>query len=204
MNYLCTGWNRTGTTSVGSLLKKLGSKHESFTEELFGLLIDGNIGRLLEIASNIDSADDFPFNLLYREIKSTNQDLKVVHTYVSDPETWIKRQKTLALRAPTKRLKVCNFFLYGKSSPFLNEQAFIERYMAHNDEVRSFFKEDPNFIAVDLTESKDREDLFKWIEGELNQNIERGSHHKQNVTKKAFLSYSEAQLQQIKFNITVS
>ncbi|MFL1406152.1 sulfotransferase [Marinobacter sp. M1N3S26] len=204
MKYLCSGWNRTGTTTMGSVFKKLGGKHVTFSEELFDCLIEGRVEHLLDVASNADSADDFPFNILYPELKKENKDLKVVHTYVRDPEVWIKRQKTLALRAPTKRLRICNLFLYGKASPFGNEKSFIDRYLSYNNEVLSFFEGDPNFIKVDLTDFEDKKRLSSWIEVELNHDIGGDDFTMENVTKKPFSSYSLNHLQTIKHNVKSS
>ena len=204
MRYLCTGWNRTGTSTIGKMLSDNSQKHVTYNEELFDLLIEGKIKQLIKIASEVDSADDFPFNLLFKEIKNNNPNLNVIHTYVSDPNVWMARQKTLALRAPTKRLRVANLYLYGKASPFGNESAFIERYLEHNKEVCAFFEGDATFIKVDLTIEADHSKLLKWMseQSRLGGDLKR-SLPVINATEKPFARYSVDEINRIKHNITL-
>ncbi|MCF7970796.1 MAG: hypothetical protein K9L22_06485 [Methylococcaceae bacterium] len=204
MRYLCTGWNRTGTSTIGKILRDKSQRYTTYNEAMFNLLIEGKIKELIKIASEVDSADDFPFNLLFKEITNYNPDVQVIHTYVSDVNVWITRQKTLALRAPTKRLRIANSYLYGKASPFGNENIFIERYMEHNKEVCAFFEDSSNFIKVDLTFEGEQSKLLSW----MSKNNLLGIDPKRplpmiNVSKKPFASYSVDELKRIKDNITL-
>jgi len=204
MRYLCTGWNRTGAYTIGKMISEKGQKHVTYSEELFDLLIEGKVEELISIASENDSADDFPFNLLFKEIKKNNPKVKVIHTYVSDLNVWITRQKTLALRAPTKRLRITNLYLYGKASPFGNEETFIQRYLEHNREVCSFFEECSNFIKVDLSVEAEKSNLHKWMgKGSWLGLGSKCLLPAFNDSKKPFESYSDIELNRIKHNITL-
>ena len=204
MNFLCTGWNRTGTSTIGKILSNYNSKHATYSEELFDLLIEGKLNELLAFSTKIDSADDFPLNLLFREIKDINPDLNVIHTYTSSSALWIARQKTLALRAPTKRLRIANLYLYGKSSPFGNEKIFINRYEKHNKEVLTYFNGHKNFIDIDISDASQHTKLKNWLDLRISRNARTQLKFPEIIkTKKPFSTYSVGELNRIKRNITI-
>lgn len=59
---LCVGYRKTGTTSFGQAMRKLGFSHYGYDPDLHQALLDGDLNRCLDVAERFDSLDDLPWS----------------------------------------------------------------------------------------------------------------------------------------------
>lgn len=62
------GWAKTGTTTLGVCLKRLGFRHQGQDLSLVHDLQRGDLSRILDIATRHQVFEDWPWLLLFREL----------------------------------------------------------------------------------------------------------------------------------------
>jgi Sulfotransferase domain len=78
----CIGTLKTGTTSIGAALQRLGYNHAGFNPELLAALEKGELQKLLEFAREYDSFDDWPWAVgdLYVHLDAAFPGSKFIYT----------------------------------------------------------------------------------------------------------------------------
>lgn len=138
------GFQKTGTTSLGTALSKLGysvcgyapfrpfaSKPDFSFEELRALAFS--------LADENDAFKDTPWPILYREMDERYPGSKFILVERST-DKWIAS----ACKDFQSHPNEIHRHIYGVASPVGNEQIFIERYERHNNEVKSYFRDRPD------------------------------------------------------------
>ena len=164
MKVFCTGWQRTGTTSLAKALKFLGLETLDWPKELFRDIDDDVIRRY-------DAFTDNPIPLLYKELDRRHPGSRFIHT-VRDDEAWLKSAEWLFTLGMVK-------FNWrdGKDGPILAEmhrelygttvfdaELFLERYCRHNREVAEYFADRPDdLLVVDITRGEGFERLCPFL-----------------------------------------
>lgn len=131
----CIGFHKTGTSSLGGALESLGYR------------VCGEMGvrepRIAEVALELaraqlphfDAFQDNPWPVLFRELDAECPGSRFILTW-REPDRWLD--------------SVCRHFgahetpmrtwIYGVGHPLGNEQRYLDRYEAHNRDVRAWFE----------------------------------------------------------------
>ena len=138
------GFQKTGTTSLGTIFDKLGYKTASYHQFRHlagqdGITMDEITRLALEIAANIDAAKDTPWPLVFKELDAAFPGSKFIHV-TRKPEAWINS----AVKDFAEHPNAIHTAIYGCPSPVGNEQIWLDRYAAHNAEVAEYFKDRPD------------------------------------------------------------
>ncbi|MFG0299000.1 MAG: sulfotransferase family protein [Phycisphaerales bacterium JB047] len=140
----CIGFQKTGTTSLGVALSKLGynvcgyndfrdlANSQSVTRETL-------LERACKLSQHYTAFKDTPWPLFYKEFDSLYPGSKFIHV-VRNSENWIK--------------SVCNDFgthpnmihrtIYGSDHPVGNESDWLQTYNDHNHRVKLYFQNRPH------------------------------------------------------------
>ncbi|WP_376691947.1 sulfotransferase family protein [Wenzhouxiangella sp. EGI_FJ10409] len=134
------GFSKTGTSTLAECLRTLGYRHCSFNRELTRAVANGETMSALEKLRGFDSAADWPWPFLYREIDQTYPDTLFVLTVRRDAMTWVQSLKRQAEKRPGSPYREV---VYGRRHPHGHEEEMIARYEAHNSAVRAYFSSEP-------------------------------------------------------------
>lgn len=147
----CIGFHKTGTSSVGVALEKLGYnvtgyypfRHLAQQDEV-------DLGALeklaIEVAADNDAAQDSPWPILYRQMDKAFPGSRFIHI-TRNRDAWIKS----ALKDFDTNPNAMRKLIYGAPYPRHNEEIWLERYDQHNSDVKEYFKDRPDdFISLDL------------------------------------------------------
>ena len=150
------GLNKTGTSTLGECLKTLGYRHTSHRSDLLAHLSAGRVTELLKAAEAIDSAEDWPWPLAFRELYYRFYDrAQFILTTRSSAETWVESLKKHSLNThPDRPMRTA---VFGYKYPHGFEKEHVDFYVRHNSEVRSFFaREAPGALLEVCWETGDR------------------------------------------------
>jgi Sulfotransferase domain len=150
------GWAKTGTTSLGEALRILGYDHQTQRLDLVADLARGDLSRILAIAAEKDSFDDWPWLLLFRELDGAFPGSKFILT-VRDPEPWLASYvNMLKNEGPaSEELNRIRSTLYGLPFPDVTPEQLVARYDAHNRAVIEHFRDRPESLLI-----------VNWAEGD--------------------------------------
>jgi hypothetical protein len=143
------GWAKTGTTTLGDALTILGYRHQSARLDLVQDLADGDLSRILSVARQHDSFEDWPWLLLFRELDREFPASKFVLT-TRDPAAWLASYRNMLARKgeATDEVNERRRILYGLPFPDVDDQSLLERYSRHEREVRAHFRDRPGHLIV--------------------------------------------------------
>jgi hypothetical protein len=132
------GLNKTGTSSLGRALRRLGYRHLSHTPRLTRALARGDLAPINEAADEHDSFEDWPWPLVWREMDARYGDrARFVLTRRGSAERWVE-----SLKAHAERIRPGSFtrrFVYGWDYPHGREVEHIAFYEGHNAAIRAHF-----------------------------------------------------------------
>ncbi len=131
------GLNKTGTTTLGQCLRKLGYNHQSCNRRLFEQCRQGDFSALYRIVGKFDSFEDWPYPAYYKLLDITFPGSKFILTTRVSADKWFNSLKKHSLRTPPKH---CRELAYGIEYPHQNKDKMIELYNKHNREVLEYFK----------------------------------------------------------------
>mgnify|MGYP006273494857 CR=1 FL=1 len=151
----CVGFQKTGTSSLGIALERLGyrvagfypfrdlaAKREVAYEEL--------LERAVEVAREVDAAQDMPWPILYADLDRIFPGSKFIHV-MRDRDSWINSvigdfsNSTNAIRR----------FIYKVPYPQLDPEAYLARYDRHNRDVGAYFADrESDFLSLDLSKGE--------------------------------------------------
>ncbi len=134
------GLNKTGTTTLGECLKRLGFKHLSCRRDLLIAFRQNRLAEIFEVIDEHESFEDWPYPLMYRELfYRYGSSARFILTTRSSPAAWLESLKSHSLR--THPDNHCRLLAYGHDYPHGREQEHVEFYNAHNQAVIEFFRQ---------------------------------------------------------------
>lgn len=144
------GLGKTGTSTLGAACRLLGFSHKTHDPKLFDELHRGNKLACMDEVSRFESFDDFPWNLLYRDIDRRYPGSLFILTVRQDPETWYR-----SLCAHWERTgdSLAKQHAYGYPSPLGQREHHIALYERHNAEVAEWFADRPAQLLTVCWES---------------------------------------------------
>lgn len=140
---ICIGWHKTGTTTIGDALLKLGFSVVGARLDLVDDLIKEDYESCFDLINRYDAVQDVPWCALFKEIDEKFENTKFILT-IRDSKDWLNSAK--------KHFKDDYFkmheYLYGEGVLEGNEERYLKRYLAHNDEVIKYFSDRPDDLLV--------------------------------------------------------
>lgn len=135
-------------------MKMFGYKRSGWTTShsprLLKELFEGNLQSIYNTAYKHDVMEDLPWPLVFKEMDQHFPNAKFVLTIRDTPEKW--------LRSISKHI-ISNYEghrnIYGYYHPRENEQAFLDRYIEHNQSVTEYFKNRPDKLLTMCFENGD-------------------------------------------------
>ena len=145
------GWPKTGTKTLGACLEILGFNHESIRLDLVEDLQKGDYSRIMRIAHEKDSFEDWPWIILYEKMDNEFPGSKFILTN-RDPIRQLKSYQNMlkTLDLPKDKWNALRRTLYGLPFPDVTAEQLQQRYLQHNQNVQNYFKDRPNdFLVID-------------------------------------------------------
>ncbi len=147
----CIGFHKTGTSSLGVALQKLGYSVTGYYP--FRLLaqqdeidVDALEKIALDEAAKHDAAQDSPWPILYRQMDKAFAGSRFIHI-TRNREAWMQS----ALKDFGENPNAMRKLIYGAPYPKGHEDIWLERYDRHNGDVKAYFADRPDdFISLDL------------------------------------------------------
>ena len=153
------GFHKTGTKSLGAALGILGyrvcgpvgAKDPDIARKAV-TLID-------TLAWQYDAFQDNPWPLFYERLDQHHAGSRFVLT-VRPEDAWLDSVVSHFGHHDTPM----RHYIYGVGHPEGNEQAFLDRYRRHNDEVQAYFRHRPeDFLVIDITAGEGWERLCGFL-----------------------------------------
>ncbi len=143
------GWAKTGTTTLGECFRILGFNHQSQRLDLVNDIGQGDLTRIIALAKEKDTFEDWPWIILYQELDKAFPDSRFVLTQ-RDPENWVRSYQNMLRNQgmASKELNEIRSILYGLPFPNVTEEQLIERYVKHNKEIVDYFRDRPKSLLV--------------------------------------------------------
>lgn len=183
----CIGQNKTGTTSLETFFKDHGYKVGN--QRKAELLLDNYISRdwkpILNYCKTADVFQDIPFsnNFLYVLLDFYFPNSKFILTERDTPEQWYNsitkfHAKLFGLnsRIPTKEdLQNANYIekgfiwksffeKYGEiKGDIYNKEHLIKNYLTRNEQIKHYFKNNDNFLILNVSEKSAVEKLADFL-----------------------------------------
>ncbi len=150
MKIIGVGLQKTGTTTLGTSLKLMGYKHQSYSVRAAEMYSHGSIAELLIWAERYESFDDVPWALLYRELDQRHPGSKFILTRRRSVDAWFnslrKHVERLGRKSATPEM---NRTIYGRPDPQNDRDTAIAVYQSHLDAVRQYFAGRPgDFVEL--------------------------------------------------------
>ncbi len=176
------GFHKTGTTSLGRALRKLGYRvHKGFTfnspKKRIVIPEPVTLEKIRDVAfaqvPYYSAFQDNPWPLLFKDIDQAFPGSRFVLTY-RDPERWFRSAARFHQGAPGSMLN----FIYGFNDFMIadNKDQAIDRFRAHNESVRDYFKDRPNdLLCWDLEAEPNWDKLCRFLDLDVpNQQFPHG------------------------------
>jgi hypothetical protein len=141
MKIIGIGLNKTGTKTLKAYLLRMGFKHHSYDLDLFNHYRKNNFSHIFDVMEDMESFEDWPWPLMYKEIDRKFPDAKFILTIRKSPKIWYRSLCKMAVRmGPLSKFEK---YIYGFSMPHGKKKEHIDFYKKHNEEVREYFKDRP-------------------------------------------------------------
>jgi len=135
------GLIKTGTTSLGAALAELGYRHTSQRRNaLLEHVRRGELEPIYRWVDRHDSFDDWPWPFLYEPLSETYPRSRFILTVRRDPETWLD---SVLRHCQREGASPGRAMFFGHEMPEGNEEAYLARYLEHNEAVRRHFRHSP-------------------------------------------------------------
>ncbi|KAK4634470.1 hypothetical protein CLAFUW4_00227 [Fulvia fulva] len=137
------GLSKTGTTSIGDALKRLGYRRLGWRDirsrHMTHTFVNGDIEPLVKLTRYYDAFEDLPWPSVYKEMAELYPDSKFILSLRKDEETWLRSMRVHVGRGKWQPYN--NF--YGADTVEGNEAVILESYRNHTEKVRDYFKDKP-------------------------------------------------------------
>jgi len=159
------GFHKTGTTSFGALMKRLGltsqSYYKPYSRSFVKALREGDLTELFAIADGSDAFDDDPWYLFYEDFEQRYPEAKFIF-YERDPERWYQSALLFFGRSTTPMAEL--IFGEGKGSPLFNKEHQISVYKQHSADVRKYFRDKPQkFLEILDLSDESAETIARFV-----------------------------------------
>lgn len=142
---LCVGYLKTGTSSFGAAMRRLGYRHYGYDRDLEACRAGGDLDRCLEWAANFDSLDDLPW--LSPDFVAAFRTRFPVSRYVL-----LEREENDWLRS------YLGFF--GEVCP---PDEALQRYRGHRARVIEILADEPHVLRLNVCAGEGYERLCPFL-----------------------------------------
>lgn len=158
------GWAKTGTTTLGECLRLLGHSHVGGRLDLVQQWASGQYGPLFETLSGYDSAEDWPWLLMYQELDERFPGSQFILT-TREPQGWLRSYRNMVESEKRSRhLNERRQLLYGFDVATATDAQLLERVNKHNTDVREFFANRPDdFIELSWEKGDGWPELSRFL-----------------------------------------
>ena len=139
----CVGWHKTGTTTIGLALIKLGYSVIGCRLDMVHPLRRGEIEQVIELAGRFDAVQDVPWAALFKKLDVQYPGSKFILTE-RRPESWIASASRHFASTPIP----LHEWLYGQGILRGNEDLYLARYQQHNADVKAYFANRPGDLLI--------------------------------------------------------
>lgn len=146
------GLQKTGTSTLGVCLKKMGYQHISYNDNAISYFREANFQKLQSLIERYDSFEDEPWAHAFHYLYSWYPRAKFVLTVRKDPEAWFNSMCQHCQRIPHNPHRR---FFFGHDTPFDHKDEYIKVYKNHIQNVLRTFKEDKDKLLVVCWEEND-------------------------------------------------
>lgn len=153
------GFQKTGTTSLGRALEILGYRVCDVRGAYDPNIADKALDIALSELPHFDAFEDNPWPLLYEEMDQRVDDAKFILT-TRPVDEWIKSVTRFFDDQPIP----IHDWIYGEPVPHGNEDLYVERYQAHNEEVLDYFEGRDDFLVFRIAEGEGWEKLCPFLD----------------------------------------
>lgn len=162
----CIGLNKTGTTSIGDALSRLGYNRSGWDPNHSGNLTmrwhENKITPLLhKKLMSADAFEDLPWPLYYEFLDTICPNAKFILTVRESPEMWLESmRKHIARQLRTSSIEgdrgwVGHFLIYGSYNPQADADKYLKVYNEHNAGIRARFAGRPGKLLEMCFENRD-------------------------------------------------
>lgn len=137
------GLNKTGTTTLGLCLQRLGYSHYSFDLPLLEQVRAGNLRSLIAAVDKHDSFEDWPYPLVFDRLDTLYPGSRFILTRRCSPQVWLRSLEAHALRTDPVLGPRARSLAYGWPYPQLARDAHLSCYQDHLRRVRDHFRDRP-------------------------------------------------------------
>lgn len=145
----CIGLNKTGTTSFGDAMEKIGLRRLGWKAELCtGLMLrwyELKKKPFVDVARQYDVMEDLPWPLVYDWMDEAFPGAKFVLTVRTSSKVWLNSMQAHIVRRDA--LPYGRWYghrmVYGSYDPFTDGDVWVSRYEHHNQSVRKYFANRP-------------------------------------------------------------
>lgn len=156
----CVGWHKTGTTTMGEALLKLGYNVVGARLDLAASLLNDDIQEAIKLAEKYDAFQDVPWAALYKELDEAFPGSKFILT-IRDEQKWLFSAKKHFGENHTDMRQ----WLYGLGVLVGNEDLYLERFRRHNEEIQAYFQNrKDDFITMSWTDGDGWEKLCQFLD----------------------------------------
>lgn len=186
----CIGFHKTGTSSLGVALEKLGYSVAGFypfrelaRQETLDLTEVEALAH--DVAAQHDAAQDSPWPILYRQMDKAFPGSKFIHIH-RNRDAWMQS----ALKDFGETPNAMRTLIYGAPYPKGFEGIWLDRYDQHNADVKSYFADRPDdFITLDLEKGEVNWDNICAFLGEPVPNIPWPHANRRSVKRQKMFLY---------------
>jgi hypothetical protein len=153
----CIGFHKTGTTSMGTLLRDLGyrcvsayrTRDRGFVQDL----AEGRLEALFRIADRANGFEDNPWPLYFKELQARYPGSQFILT-TRDPDAWA-RSVANHFGNQDEPDSAMRRLIYGQDAgdPTGQTERYRARLLAHNEAVRTHFGDSPDLLEVDVSQA---------------------------------------------------
>ena len=150
---VCIGWSKTGTGSVGKMLRMLGYRTTQRPPKAPGkdigpLHADFIPRRVLPLLKTHDAFHDFPWAYWFPLIDRLHPGSKFIYTHRKDAATWLASCEAFYMEPN----ETSQYLYNGHGMPDSPEAKRIwkARYMQHDAFVRAYFKDSEQLLTIDI------------------------------------------------------
>jgi hypothetical protein len=157
----CVGFEKTGTSSLGIALEKLGYKVKGNTPRALMPILKGNYKKIKRIVDGYDALQDKPWFMIYKELDTLYPGSKFILT-IRNEESWFKS----ASRHFSVLRTAQHEWIYGrgKGLPKEDKENAIRIFSDHNREVVEYFADRPNdLLVLDMKEENKWEKICDFL-----------------------------------------
>lgn len=147
------GLQKTGTSSLGKVLKTFGYNVNQTDYVMMTKLMEGDKEPIRQRAEEFDGFEDNPWPIVYKDLDNWFPGSKFILT-IRDKDNWLKS----IIKHYGKKTFEFEQWYYGVDYPIGNEAVYVDKFEKHNKEVLEYFKDRPDDLLVVDWEKGDKWD----------------------------------------------